>query len=380
MAEIRVKDTGIGIPIEKLPYIFDRFYQVESESTRDFEGTGIGLALAKDLVELHHGTIEIISEEGWGSEAIVQLPLGRAHLSDHEVVDMVVAAPSEKVPLIPVEFDEVEEAPQEQDTLAELLEQSEEEKIVLVVEDNVDMRSYIRQYLDDRYQVTEAQDGREGLEKAMTEIPDLVISDIMMPRMDGYTLCRALKTDEKTCHIPVILLTAKAAAEDKLAGLEIGADDYLTKPFDGKELSARATNLIRLRQQLREKYRSGDLLDVGPAPTNKLDQAFLKRVQKIIEESMEDEAFGVEELAQKLKLSRTQLHRKISALTNRPASLFIRSVRLHHARKMLAQNELTVNEVAYRVGFSSHAYFSKCFREAFGCTPREFVQSTTKDL
>ncbi len=196
----------------------------------------------------------------------------------------------------------------------------------------------------------------------------------MMPKMDGYALCRALKTDEKTCHIPVILLTAKAAAEDKLAGLEIGADDYLTKPFDAKELAIRVTNLIRLRQQLQQKFSSAGLLDVGPALENELDQAFLKRVQKIVEENLEDEAFGVEELAWKLKLSRTQLHRKISALTNRPASLFIRFVRLHHARKMLEQNELTVNEVAYRVGFSSHAYFSKCFREEFGCTPKQYKQ------
>ncbi|MFQ5709384.1 MAG: helix-turn-helix domain-containing protein, partial [bacterium] len=147
-----------------------------------------------------------------------------------------------------------------------------------------------------------------------------------------------------------------------------------TKPFDAKELSVRVTNLIRLRQQLQEKFSSASLLDAGPALENKLDRAFLKRVRKIIEENLEDEAFGVEELAQKIKLSRTQLHRKLSALTNRPASLFIRFVRLHHARKMLEQNELTVNEVAYRLGFSSHAYFSKCFREEFGVTPKEFVK------
>jgi DNA-binding response OmpR family regulator len=364
----------MGILKEKLPYIFDRFYQGESGSTHDFEGTGIGLSLAKELVELHQGSIEIKSQEGWGTEAIVHLPIGRMHLKEDEIVEMTEAALSEKAAPIPIETDEVEEAPEESEALAEVLDQSEEDKIVLVVEDNADMRSYIRQYLEGSYQIIETQDGREGLETVLATIPDLVISDIMMPKMDGYTLCRALKTDEKTCHIPVILLTAKAAAEDKLAGLEIGADDYLTKPFDAKELSVRVRNLIQLRQQLQEKFSAASSLDVGPALENKLDQAFLKRVQKIIEENMEDEAFGVEELVQKLRLSRTQLHRKISALTNRPASLFIRFVRLHHARKMLVENELNVNEVAYSVGFSSHAYFTKCFREEFGCTPKEFVK------
>lgn len=236
------------------------------------------------------------------------------------------------------------------------------------------MRSYIRQYLEDRYQVIEARDGREGLEQALATIPDLVISDVMMPKMDGYALCRALKTDEKTSHIPVILLTAKAGAADKLAGLEIGADDYLTKPFDAKELSVRVKNLIQLRQQLKEKFNSTSLLDARLTLENKLDQAFLKRVQQVIEENMEDETFGVGALAGKLQLSRTQLHRKISALTNRPASMFIRFVRLYHARKMLEGKELNVNEVAYSVGFSSHAYFTKCFREEFGVTPKEFVK------
>jgi signal transduction histidine kinase/DNA-binding response OmpR family regulator len=375
VVQITVKDTGIGIPEDKLPHIFDRFYQIESDGTRDFEGTGIGLSLAKELVELHHGAIEVRSQAGWGTEAIVQLPLGRAHLQDEEMVETTAAAPADTAPLMPVESDKVEEAPQGSDMLAEVLEQSEEPEIVLVVEDNVDMRSYTRQYLAQNYQVIEAQNGREGVDKAMETIPDLVISDIMMPVMDGYALCNALKSDEKTCHIPVILLTAKAAQEEKLKGLETGADDYLVKPFEPQELLARTKNLIELRQKLREKFSSSRFPDLTPAVQNKLDQVFLKRVQKIIEENLEDEAFGVEELAQKLRLSRTQLHRKLSALSNRPASLFIRSVRLYHAGKMLEENEFTVNEVAYSVGFSSHAYFSKCFREEFGCTPKEFVQT-----
>ncbi|NIR53166.1 response regulator, partial [candidate division KSB1 bacterium] len=202
--QISVKDTGIGIPRDKLPYIFDRFYQAETDSTRDFEGTGIGLSLVKELVELHGGTIEVSSQQGWGTEVIVHLPVGRAHpeasgqvLRDDEIVETTEAAPSQKTALMPVEAEEVEETPQESDTLAEVLEPSEAPELILVVEDNPDMRSYIRQYLTQSYQVIEAQNGQEGLEKALATIPDLVICDIMMPKMDGYALCHALKTDEK---------------------------------------------------------------------------------------------------------------------------------------------------------------------------------------
>jgi signal transduction histidine kinase/ligand-binding sensor domain-containing protein/DNA-binding response OmpR family regulator len=373
--QITVKDTGIGIPQNKLPYIFDRFYQVETNSTREFEGTGIGLSLAKELVELHHGTIEINSQEGWGTEAIVRLPMGRAHLREEEIVEAGAQfaggnwqEANEKVAPAPT---------MRKFTVPSISQQAtgNEQPLILIVEDNNDMRRYLGEYLEKAYGVIEARNGKEGMEKAMAMIPDLIVSDVMMPEMDGYALCNALKTDEKTSHIPVILLTAKAAQEEKLAGLQTGADDYLVKPFDAKELLVRVKNLIQLRQQLREKFSSARLPEHMPGIENKLDQAFLQRVRKVVEENMEKEEFGVEELAQKLKLSRTQLHRKIGALTNQPASLFIRSVRLHHARKMLEQDGNLINEVAYRVGFSSHAYFTKCFHEEFGCTPKEFVKS-----
>ncbi|MDZ7362715.1 MAG: response regulator [candidate division KSB1 bacterium] len=390
---ITVKDTGIGIPHEKLPHIFDRFYQVETSSTREFDGTGIGLSLAKELVELHHGIIAINSQEGWGTEAIVRLPLGRAHLQDDEIVEVSsqLSGTSEQPASGKLQEASEQEAwgkgqaiieheaidPLTQNSINPSIQQqaTNGKPIILIVEDNADMRRYLRDYLEQTYSVIEAHNGREGLEKATATIPDLVISDVMMPEMDGYALCRGLKTDEKTSHVPVILLTAKAAPEEKLAGLETGADDYLLKPFEAKELLARVKNLIQLRQKLREKFSSARLQEQMPNLENKLDQAFLQRVQKAVEENMENEKFGVEELAAKLKLSRTQLHRKISALTNQPASLFIRSVRLRHARKMLEQDGNLVNEVAYRVGFSSHAYFTKCFHEEFGCTPKEFVKS-----
>ncbi|MCI0694950.1 response regulator [candidate division KSB1 bacterium] len=375
--QLTVKDTGIGIPKDKLPFVFDRFYQAETGSTREFEGTGIGLSLVKELVELHHGTIEINSQEGWGTEAIVRLPLGRAHLKDDEIVEASEQLSVISESRIEDRKSKIEDRGSriEDRATSDQQQATSDREIVLVVEDNTDMRSYIRQYLEEAYQVVEAQNGREGVEKATETIPDLVISDVMMPEMDGYALCRALKTDEKTCHIPVILLTAKAARDEKLEGLETGADDYLVKPFDAKELLVRVKNLIQLRQKLREKFSSARLQEQMPSIENKLDQAFLQRVQKVVEENMENEDFGVEELAVKLKLSRTQLHRKISALTNQPASLFIRSVRLHHARKMLEHDGNLINEVAYRVGFSSHAYFTKCFHEEFGCTPKEFVKA-----
>ena len=373
---VSVKDTGVGIPAEQLPKIFERFYQADDDSNRNFEGTGIGLSLAKELVELHQGMIEVRSQEGWGTEAVVRLPLRRGR-RDGEVSPPVSDAvaprigPSSRLLDDPAAVDSVAGGTE----LASLFERAGEPHIILVVDDHADMRSYIRQHLVPNSEVVEAETGQEGLEVALEMIPDLVISDVMMPKMDGYEFCRALKDDERTSHVPVILLTAKATPGERLEGLETGADAYLVKPFDPDELKARVNNLIELRRTLREKYSSAAIPELTPALESKIDQAFLKRVQNAIEENLTDEDFGVEELAKKLWLSRTQLHRKITALTDRPASSFIRSVRLHHARRILGEGGPTIGEAAFRVGFSSHAYFSKCFREEFGMTPRDFIKS-----
>jgi len=301
-AIVRVRDTGIGIPADKLPHVFDRFYQAESASTRKYEGTGIGLSLVKELVELHHGKIEIKSEEGKGTEVVVRLPLGREHLKAEEIVEA-----SDQYSVI---SDQLPGTSNQQPAT------SDEDTIILIVEDNADMRAYIRRELERDYKIVEAQNGREGVEKAMELIPDLVISDVMMPVLDGYALCDRLKSDEKTSHIPIILLTARAEREDKLEGLETGADDYLTKPFDAEELQIRVKNLIALRRKLQEKFKKQMVLRPSEISITSVDEAFLKKAVAMVEEHLEDEAFSPDDLAREVGMSRAQFYRKL--LISRP--------------------------------------------------------------
>lgn len=373
--ELSVHDTGIGIPPDQLDRVFDRFYQVDASQTRMQEGSGIGLALIKELVELHHGTIQVKSQVSRGSTFTVRLPLGRSHLKDDEVVE-------ERVGIEPT-LREAEgtlvdktggEAPGETEP-----EQIKAEKpIVLVVEDNADVRAYIRDYLLPAYQVTDARDGAEGIGKAREVVPDLIISDVMMPGKDGYEVCRTLKRDEKTSHIPIILLTAKAASENKTQGLEIGADDYLIKPFEPKELLARVKNLIAIRRKLRERFKTSVPLKPGEVAVMSMDDAFLHKVMAAVEQHIGDEHFHIEELGAQLGMSRVQLHRKLTALTNQGPGEFIRYVRLHRAMELLQKDAGTVSEIAYRVGFSTPSYFSKAFRKQFGKAPID-VRKTSVD-
>jgi YesN/AraC family two-component response regulator len=254
---------------------------------------------------------------------------------------------------------------------------SNDETIVLIVEDNRDVCAYIRQYLEPAFKIVEAHDGVEGVNLALQIIPDLIISDVMMPKRDGNALCRRLKTDEKTSHIPIILLTAKADRKSKVYGLETGADDYLIKPFDSKELLARVHNLIKLRRQLRERFSREVVLKPSEIAITPMDEVFLKKVQAAVEKHLGDEGFEVETLSREVGMSRVHLHRKLKALTNQPASQFIRSMRLQRAVELLKQNAGTVAEIAYTVGFGSQAYFTKCFHEQFGSSPKEYVKKNS---
>ena len=371
--EIAVFDTGIGIPPDQLDKVFDRFYQVDASQTREHEGSGIGLALVKELVELHHGTIRVQSEVGKGTTFTVRLPLGRSHLKNDEIVGAPVSVEPRVREAEGAVIDKAVEGAKEE----VVPEHARGEKpIVLIVEDNSDVRAYIRDYLVSAYQVTEAGDGAEGIEKAQEVIPDLIITDVMMPKKDGYEVCRTLKLDEKTCHIPIILLTAKAASENKIEGLEIGADDYLIKPFEPKELLARVRNLISLRRKLRERFKASVPLKPGEIDITSMDNAFLKKVMAAVEQHMGDERFHIEELGALVGMSRRQLHRKLAALTNQGPGEFIRSFRLHRAMDLLQKGAGTVSEVAYRVGFSDPSYFSKCFQQQFGTAPSDVRKSS----
>lgn len=385
---ISIRDTGIGITEEALTKLFDRFYQVDSSQTREHEGTGIGLALTKELVELHKGNIRVKSKVGQGSEFVVELPIGREHLYDIEIVELkesetdVILISQEKNPIEYVpeitrdssqHFDPAIAEEAKLGVTSEKKLYSETDKtIILVVEDNADVREYIKESLGNNFQIEEAANGEIGFDKAKELIPDLVISDIMMPKMDGNELTRRIKNDERTSHIPVILLTAKSHQESKLEGLETGADDYITKPFDTKELQVRIKNLITIRKRLHEKYSRGDYV-WKTKRINSLDERFMNKVTEVIENHISDEEFNIEQFSKEIGMSRAQLYRKLKALSGKSASHYIRSVRLHKAKKMLEEKQWNISEIAYSVGFSTPQYFTKCFKEEFGYLPSDLI-------
>jgi signal transduction histidine kinase/DNA-binding response OmpR family regulator len=363
--EIIVRDTGVGISDKAIPHIFDRFYQEEATSTRNYEGTGIGLSLVKELVDLYEGTVNVKSETGWGTEISISLPLdhvytehGKALATDEVPRQSQVTAPDLVIKTAKINVDK--SIPESEST----------KNIVLIVEDNNDLRQHIGQGLQHNYEVLEAVNGLEGFDRALETIPDLIISDVMMPRMDGLELVEQLKNDQKTSHIPVILLTAKSSIEDKISGLKTGADEYLAKPFNQEELLIRVENLIQIRADLQKQFSSGVAFK-AMANLPSLDDVFFTKAKAAVEEHIDDEHFSVEALAGELAMSRVQFHRKIKALTNQSTTHFIRTIRLERAQQLLRQGNYNVTEVAYMVGFSSQSYFTKSYQKHFNESPSE---------
>ncbi len=355
---LTIEDTGPGIPKKELDKIFDRFYQVEG--TED-KGSGIGLALVKELVDLYRGQITVSSEPGKGSRFRVSLPIDKNSFKEDEIVyGEWQSAPA----YITSTIEEKQEALSKKNVDTNL-------PLVLVTEDNADLRQFICDTLLADYQVMTASNGKEGFEKAIAEIPDLIISDVMMPVMDGFAMTEKLKKDERTSHIPVILLTAKAGQQHKVEGLETGADDYLTKPFDAKELLSRIKNLIEQRRLLRKKFAGTIQVKPSEVSAKSIDEIFLSNVMQSIEKNMDEEEFSVEKLAKDVTMSRSQLHRKLVALIDKSPSDLIRQTRLLRAKELLQKKAATPSEVAFKVGFNSHTYFSKCFKEEFGISPSE---------
>ena len=375
--EIRVSDTGRGIPPEALPFIFDRFHQVDAATAREHEGTGIGLALVRELVTLHGGTITAESTPGEGSAFIVRIPVSGApervdgERAEDEAVqgDGAVNGRYREISLRALWEIESDGGVADVELPSPL---PAEAPTILLVEDNPDVRAYVKTHLARHYHLDEAADGVEGLEQARRRPPDLIISDVMMPRMDGYALCRTIKTDPDLNHIPVILLTAKAGEESKVEGLETGADDYIYKPFSADELLARAENLIEIRRLLRQRF-SREVVAVQPSEiaVTSTDTAFLERVQAVVEEYMANSNFGAEWLADEVGLSPRQLRRKLKDLTNLSTAGYIRSMRLQRAAQLLEEQAGNVSEVAYAVGFQDPKHFSKLFRQVFGVAPSQ---------
>ena len=361
--QVVISDTGMGVSKDKIDKIFDRFFQVDGSHTREQEGTGIGLALTKELIELHKGKIEVESEEGKGSKFRLIFLLGKEHLKPEEICE----EDTEKEKLIS-ELDEFEESKATRRVDKEF----SDKPTVLIVEDNRDVRKYISLILENQYRIFEAKDGEEGLNKSFECIPDLIISDIMMPKLDGFQMCSKLKTDSRTSHIPIIMLTAKATMNDKINGLEIGADDYIMKPFEAAELKARIRNLLEQRKRLHQHFRKYGLIEIEEKHITPVDQKFLQKALSIINEHISDTSFGVEKLADKMAVSRSLLFKKIDALVGEKPVELIRRTRLNKAAKLIESNSGNISEIALEVGFSNPSYFTECFKEQFGVAPSKY--------
>jgi signal transduction histidine kinase/DNA-binding response OmpR family regulator/ligand-binding sensor domain-containing protein len=371
---IRVKDTGIGIPKEEIPKLFDRFYQVDSSQTREHEGTGIGLAHTKELVELHHGTFSVDSKINEWTEFTIELSLGRDHLIDDEI-----AEPSEMMEEETI-IDEEKNLFTTTRVQTEVSNNFVDDKTqILVVEDNEDVRKYIVDSLSEEHQIAEAENGVEGKRIAEELNPDLIISDIMMPKMDGNELTRLLKNNESTSHIPIILLTAKSEQESKIEGLETGADDYLTKPFDTRELLVRIKNLIEQRKKLQEKFRREITVNPKDITVTSIDEQLLQRAINAVENNISDPDFDTTKMAREVGVSRMLLHTKIKALTGQSTGEFIRTLRLKRAAQLLQQGSGNVTQVAYDVGFQNLSYFAKTFRKQFGKSPSHYPSPRVND-
>lgn len=386
---VRISDTGIGIPADKIPRIFDRFYQVNASHTREQEGTGIGLSLTKELVELHKGKIGVESTEGKGTTFVIRIPLGKKHLKPEEICGPEKEKEKThfaggQVSFVPEEMINHEETKTENPeigavTEADLSADKAERPLLLIVEDNADVRNYLTRNVKMDYRILEAIDGEDGWAKSVEHMPDVIVSDVMMPRMDGFTLCDKLKTDERTSHIPVILLTAKASGEDKIGGLTAGADDYIMKPFEPEEVKARIRNLIEQRKRVHEYFRRHGLFEIEEEKITPVDQKFLRNTVSIITKHMSDAAFGVESLAAEMSVSRSVLLKKIEALVGEPPTELIKTTRLNKAAKLIEGKFGNISEIALEVGFNNPSYFAECFKRQFGCSPSQYHRSSAEE-
>ncbi len=362
-----VKDTGEGINSEHLDKIFERFYRIEKSSHDIHEGTGIGLSLVKELISLHKGNIDVKSEPGRGSEFSVTIPLGVKHLKSEEYL---LVDPEERI-------GNIESSWKWKDTRTDILASGgkNEKKRILVIEDNNDLRKFIKSDLENEFEVYDAENGSTGLKLCMTSMPDLIITDLRLPDMDGIDICEKIKNDETTSHIPIIILTARASVEDKISGLKSGSDDYITKPFNMSELKVRISNLLIQREKLMMKYRNFRTLFQPEGGSVSIDDKFMGKVMSIINSNLNDFDFDVTALQNNLGISRMHLFRKLKVLTGVPPVIFLRNIRLEKAAILLGNKTGNITQIANSVGFSSPSYFTRCFREYFGVSPKDYIKS-----
>jgi signal transduction histidine kinase/DNA-binding response OmpR family regulator len=362
--EISVKDTGKGISETNIDKIFTRFFRVDSKN--ESSGAGIGLALVKELVKLHRGNIDVISKPGKGSKFTVRLPyeadtsgeISRA--ADKTVSDKVLNPYNNKI--------------------ADDLSEGSNTQIMLIVEDNPDVRFFIRSHFENVYSIYEAKNGKEGWDTAVKIIPDVIISDILMPDIDGYEFCRRIKKDERTSHIPLLLLTALHSKEHEIEGISCGADDFITKPFDISILQTKIENMLQVRRSLKEKYTREIILKPSDLIISSPDERFLMKAIDVVERNISNADLDIEQFAAAVGVSRMQLYRKFSALTNMTVKEFVRSIRLKRAAQLLPEKKMSVTEVAYAVGFKDLSHFRKCFHREFGMSATEYIHHNANTL
>lgn len=352
---IAVKDSGIGIPEDKQLQIFNRFYQVDDSSTRESEGTGIGLNFSAELVSLMGGEISVESEENKGSIFSLSLPI----TNDAPVTQL---AP---LPTLGIKI------PFQEESLT-LVESDDSLPLLLIIEDNTPLRELLKSIFQTTYRIRASENGEEGIKAAIEAIPDIIISDVMMPRKSGIEVVDTLKNYTLTSHIPIILLTAKADLESRIVGLKRGADDYISKPFDEHELRLRVGNILKAKAKIRERYHEGQKVEVSQAPDLELEDRFILQIQEVLADNLDNSDFGLGDFCKAINVSRSQMHNKVKALTGQSPANYIRSLRLNEALRIIQESDLNISEVGYSVGFASHSYFSRSFAEKFGKSPSDF--------
>jgi len=372
--EITVRDNGIGIPPEYIGHLFEKFFRVERHDSIIRRGTGIGLALIKELVELHKGKIILQSDEKEGTCVKILLPLDNKSGTDDKITEINGEGKEKTGSLQPYILTDEHEYAHEYSGKNVKPDYHKKNAVILLVDDEAEVRTFIRDYLEESYQICEASNGVDGLEIAIRNNPDIIITDVIMPVMDGNEMCRKLKEDIRTSHIPVIMLTARTSMDNRIEGLETGADVYIEKPFSIDLIEVQMKNLLENRRILRNKFSKEMILKPSELTITSLDAQFLQKAINIVEKHMEDSDFGSDVFCLEIGMSRSQLHRKLKALTSQPASEFIRALRLKRAMNLLEKSQLSVEEISYKVGFNHPAYFSKCFKNTYGKTPSEFKE------
>lgn len=365
--EIIVSDSGIGIPADNIEHIFERHYRANHNNGEDYQGSGVGLAFVYELVTLYQGKINVESSEGEGTRFTVHIPVDEHFLEERQLVEEFSAFEGE-----PIDNGDLIDA-ENNNGEARTASADNDMPVVLIVEDDVEIRSFMKESFQFKYRIFSAKNGKDGIKRATKLVPDLVISDVKMPEVSGIELCNQLKEDEKTSHIPIILLTAYNSHDIKIEGLRKGADAYLPKPFSIDELDIQITNLLKTRRQLKEKYGRQIMLEPTRVEIEDVDEKFLQRIIQTIESRIDDKDLNAESLSKEIGMSRMQLYRKLRGLTNLTVHEFIRTIRLKRAAQLLHEKRMTITEVAYEVGFNDLTYFARCFRKHYQKSPSEFM-------